>query len=195
VVDARRRTCQRAHHRGEQDSACQPARDRRKMDPGRDADRPARLPDRPEGPRPAAQQGTADVAAGGQPYRHAAQGYAGTREKGEHPPSLVPEARTGSAMGLLGTMSAVGRALGPSVGGVLAEALGWQAVFLADLPLEVGAGVGLHELGEHRSSHGSHQRARPRARRRGHALAESAGGLPRGPGLRTRRGTSAAPPA
>ena len=31
----------------------------------------------------------------------------------------VPKSRTGSAMGLLGTMSAVGTALGPSLGGVL----------------------------------------------------------------------------
>ncbi|MET8093050.1 MFS transporter [Micromonospora sp. NPDC005220] len=49
----------------------------------------------------------------------------------------VPEARTGSAMGLLGTMSAVGTALGPSLGGVLVEALGWQAVFLAVAPFGV----------------------------------------------------------
>ena len=31
----------------------------------------------------------------------------------------VPKDRTGSVMGLLGTMSAVGTALGPSLGGVL----------------------------------------------------------------------------
>ncbi|HRH95450.1 MAG TPA: MFS transporter, partial [Prosthecobacter sp.] len=35
----------------------------------------------------------------------------------------VPKARTGSAMGLLGTMSAVGTALGPSLGGVLIAGL------------------------------------------------------------------------
>lgn len=38
--------------------------------------------------------------------------------------------RTGAVMGLLGTMSAVGTALGPSVGGVLMENFGWQAAFL-----------------------------------------------------------------
>src|SRR5262249_10473590 len=35
----------------------------------------------------------------------------------------VPKDRTGSAMGLLGTMSAVGTALGPSLGGVLIAGL------------------------------------------------------------------------
>ena len=47
----------------------------------------------------------------------------------------VPEARTGTAMGLLGTMSAVGTALGPSLGGVLLSGFGWRAIFLANLPL------------------------------------------------------------
>lgn len=49
----------------------------------------------------------------------------------------VPKARTGSAMGLLGTMSAVGTALGPSLGGVLIAGLGWQAIFLVNLPLGI----------------------------------------------------------
>ena len=47
----------------------------------------------------------------------------------------VPKARTGSAMGLLGTMSAVGTALGPSLGGVLIAAVGWRAIFLVNAPL------------------------------------------------------------
>ena len=41
----------------------------------------------------------------------------------------VPAERTGSAMGLLGTMSAVGTALGPSLGGLLIALLGWQSIF------------------------------------------------------------------
>ncbi len=49
----------------------------------------------------------------------------------------VPKAKTGSAMGLLGTMSAVGTALGPSLGGALIGALGWRAIFLLNLPLGV----------------------------------------------------------
>jgi MFS family permease len=47
----------------------------------------------------------------------------------------VPKERTGSAMGLLGTMSAAGTALGPSLGGVLIAGLGWRAIFLINLPL------------------------------------------------------------
>jgi len=47
----------------------------------------------------------------------------------------VPKVQTGRAMGLLGTMSAVGTALGPSLGGVLLHAWGWQAIFLVNVPL------------------------------------------------------------
>ena len=47
----------------------------------------------------------------------------------------VPKERAGRAMGLLGTMSAVGTALGPSLGGVLIGSFGWQAIFLINLPL------------------------------------------------------------
>jgi MFS family permease len=48
---------------------------------------------------------------------------------------VVPKARVGSAMGLLGTVSAVGTALGPSLGGLLIGASGWQAVFWVNVPL------------------------------------------------------------
>jgi EmrB/QacA subfamily drug resistance transporter len=48
---------------------------------------------------------------------------------------VVPKERTGSAMGLLGTTSAIGTALGPSVGGVLTGHLGWHAVFLVQVPV------------------------------------------------------------
>lgn len=47
----------------------------------------------------------------------------------------VPTASTGSAMGLLGSMSAIGTALGPSLGGLLISQLGWRAVFLLNIPL------------------------------------------------------------
>lgn len=47
----------------------------------------------------------------------------------------VSKARTGSAMGLLGTMSAVGTALGPSLGGILIAGVGWQALFFVNVPL------------------------------------------------------------
>ncbi len=47
----------------------------------------------------------------------------------------VPRDRTGSAMGLLGTMSAVGTTLGPSLGGLLTAAFGWRSMFLVNVPL------------------------------------------------------------
>jgi len=47
----------------------------------------------------------------------------------------VPKAKTGSAMGLLGAMSAIGTALGPSLGGVLIAAVGWRSIFFINLPL------------------------------------------------------------
>lgn len=47
----------------------------------------------------------------------------------------VPKTKTGSAMGLLGTMSAIGTALGPSLGGILIAGPGWRAIFLVNLPL------------------------------------------------------------
>lgn len=49
----------------------------------------------------------------------------------------VPKEKTGSAMGLLGTMSAIGTALGPSLGGVLIGAFGWPAIFLINVPLGI----------------------------------------------------------
>jgi EmrB/QacA subfamily drug resistance transporter len=49
----------------------------------------------------------------------------------------VPKQRTGSAMGLLGTMSAIGTALGPSLGGVLIAGYSWRAIFLVNAPLGV----------------------------------------------------------
>jgi MFS family permease len=49
----------------------------------------------------------------------------------------VSKAKTGSAMGLLGTMSAIGTALGPSLGGVLIAGLGWRAIFFVSVPLGI----------------------------------------------------------
>jgi EmrB/QacA subfamily drug resistance transporter len=47
----------------------------------------------------------------------------------------VPKSQAGWVMGLLGTASALGTALGPSLGGVLLAGLGWRAVFLVEVPL------------------------------------------------------------
>lgn len=49
----------------------------------------------------------------------------------------VPKAQTGSALGWLGTMSALGTALGPTLGGLLIAGLGWRAIFFVNLPLGV----------------------------------------------------------
>jgi len=50
---------------------------------------------------------------------------------------VVPKTRVGSAMGLLGTMSAVGTTLGPSLGGLLIAHVGWPSIFLLNVPLGV----------------------------------------------------------
>ncbi len=47
----------------------------------------------------------------------------------------VARDRVGRAMGLLGTASAIGTALGPPLGGVLIDRFGWPALFLVNLPL------------------------------------------------------------
>ncbi|KQV82405.1 MFS transporter [Massilia sp. Root351] len=47
----------------------------------------------------------------------------------------VPKAKTGSAMGLLGAMSAAGTALGPTLGGALLGLAAWPAVFGVTVPL------------------------------------------------------------
>lgn len=49
----------------------------------------------------------------------------------------VPEARRGSTMGWLGTMSAVGTTLGPSLGGVLLARAGWPMIFLVNVPIGI----------------------------------------------------------
>lgn len=47
----------------------------------------------------------------------------------------VPKEKTGSAMGMLGTMSAIGTALGPSLGGILITEFSWRAIFFINVPL------------------------------------------------------------
>ncbi len=43
----------------------------------------------------------------------------------------VAPARLGQAMGVMGTMSAIGTALGPSLGGLILAGAGWRAMFVA----------------------------------------------------------------
>ncbi|ULT68559.1 MFS transporter [Pseudomonas sp. BC42] len=47
----------------------------------------------------------------------------------------LPKARTGAAMGLLGSLSALGTTLGPSLGGLLLAGGGWRWMFLVNVPL------------------------------------------------------------
>ncbi len=49
----------------------------------------------------------------------------------------IPKDKTGSAMGILGTVSAIGTALGPSLGGVLIAEYGWPIMFLVNAPLGI----------------------------------------------------------
>jgi len=49
----------------------------------------------------------------------------------------VSKEKTGSAMGLLGTMSAIGTTLGPSLGGILIAGFGWRVIFLVNVPLGI----------------------------------------------------------
>lgn len=48
---------------------------------------------------------------------------------------MASEARIGRAMGLLGTVSALGTALGPSLGGALLPLAGWRGIFWVQVPL------------------------------------------------------------
>ncbi|MBY6034369.1 MFS transporter [Marinobacter daepoensis] len=52
--------------------------------------------------------------------------------------SLVAKERMGAVMGLLGTMSAIGTALGPSLGGGLIDLLGWRSIFILLLLCALG---------------------------------------------------------
>lgn len=58
----------------------------------------------------------------------------------------VPKERIGSTMGLLGTMSAVGTALGPSLGGLLIAGFGWHAIFLVAVPFGLSAFALVHHF-------------------------------------------------
>lgn len=81
----------------------------------------------------------------------------------------VAKERTGSAMGLLGTMSAVGTTLGPSLGGVLIAGLGWRAIFLVNVPL--GALAFLLAWRSLPADRQTPEAERPGFRRSGHAAA------------------------
>ncbi|WP_409302542.1 MFS transporter [Pseudomonas sp. KCJK8993] len=47
----------------------------------------------------------------------------------------LPKARTGAAMGWLGSMSALGTTLGPALGGLILASIDWRWMFLVNVPL------------------------------------------------------------
>jgi MFS family permease len=78
---------------------------------------------------------------------------------------MVPKERTGSAMGLLGTVSAAGTALGPTLGGALISWFGWAAVFAFMTGAAVLALVFAHQVlpGRRRRLSGRNSRSMSRA--------------------------------
>ena len=49
-----------------------------------------------------------------------------------------PEERRGRALGAMGGIAAIAGALGPTIGGVLTQAISWRAVLLVNTPLAIG---------------------------------------------------------
>ncbi|OLP44999.1 MFS transporter [Rhizobium oryziradicis] len=50
---------------------------------------------------------------------------------------IADESSVGRAMGALGTVSAIGTALGPSLGGLLIPLLGWRGIFWIQMPIAI----------------------------------------------------------
>ena len=50
---------------------------------------------------------------------------------------LTPKKHLGKTMGILSTVTALGIASGPSVGGILLSAFGWQSMFLVNVPFGI----------------------------------------------------------
>ncbi|MEO1554887.1 MAG: MFS transporter [Pseudomonadota bacterium] len=52
---------------------------------------------------------------------------------------FIPLSRVGRWMGAMGTMSAIGTASGPAIGGAVVAAFGWRAVYLLQIPVALAA--------------------------------------------------------
>jgi len=53
--------------------------------------------------------------------------------------SLTSAEQQGRTFGIMGSVLGVGAALGPVIGGLLTQVFGWQAIFLVNVPIAVGA--------------------------------------------------------
>jgi len=61
--------------------------------------------------------------------------------------SLTSAEQQGRTFGIMGSVLGGGAALGPVIGGVLTQAFGWQAIFLVNVPIAVGALVAARRAG------------------------------------------------
>lgn len=67
--------------------------------------------------------------------------------------AVFPGKERGRALGINGTVVATGTTLGPTIGGVLVGAFGWQAIFLVNIPVGIiGIAMALYVLEEGRIS-------------------------------------------
>jgi EmrB/QacA subfamily drug resistance transporter len=65
--------------------------------------------------------------------------------------SVFPDEQRGRALGIQGTVVATGTTFGPTLGGLLTGTLGWQSIFLVNLPVGIfGIGLALLVLDERR---------------------------------------------
>jgi EmrB/QacA subfamily drug resistance transporter len=70
--------------------------------------------------------------------------------------SAYQGADRGTALGLWGATTGAAVAIGPLVGGVLVEAIGWEAIFFVNLPIGIGAiALTLARVQESRDPHGA----------------------------------------
>ncbi|TWP48424.1 DHA2 family efflux MFS transporter permease subunit [Lentzea tibetensis] len=66
---------------------------------------------------------------------------------------VFPEEKRGAAFGVWGAVGGLGAAVGPTVGGLLVDTLGWRWIFYLNVPLGIAAAVlGLLWLPEHASN-------------------------------------------
>ena len=95
----------------------------------------------------------------------------------------------GTAIGLWGATTGAAVAIGPLVGGVLVEAIGWEAIFFVNLPIGIAAiALTLTRVQESRDPHGE----RARLGRHDHVLGRAVPGRVRAH-PRQRRGLERAP--